>query len=93
MRGKQLPTWATGERYRSIPAWAGETALTPPAVPSIEVYPRVGGGNNPDGEMLLGVEGLSPRGRGKPLRRGATPERLWSIPAWAGETSARPPGC
>ena len=49
------------------------------------VYPRVGGGTLPSfGRVLFGI-GLSPRGRGNPLRRSCTAARRGSIPAWAGE--------
>ena len=49
------------------------------------VYPRVGGGTAGDLHELVGLMGLSPRGRGN-LRMGGIFHALHgSIPAWAGE--------
>ena len=53
---------------RSIPAWAGETAIYRPSVDVGWVYPRVGGGNNVAWRSSALSHGLSPRGRGKPNR-------------------------
>ena len=50
------------------------------------VYPRVGGGNGVQHGFLEVVDGLSPRGRGKPTSRWTPTTWLGSIPAWAGET-------
>ena len=36
---------------------------------------------------FLGVEGSSPRGRGKPRKRGARGGKSGLIPAWAGKTT------
>ena len=55
--------------WRSIPAWAGETVAGFETASPPGVYPRVGGGNpykKPEGGT---ARGLSPRGRGKLLRR------------------------
>ena len=65
-RGKRPGRGKGGQLGRSIPAWAGETPAyverpTPP-----EVYPRVGGGNWSALGKVIGLPGLSPRGRGKP---------------------------
>ena len=86
-RGKQcLSEW--GFQYRwSIPAWAGETTVNGNQQITITVYPRVGGGNADDYQHIPGLQGLSPRGRGKPHRATARPGEKRSIPAWAGETS------
>ena len=51
------------------------------------VYPRVGGGNNDYASTKPGVNGLSPRGRGKRLSNVTPGTANGSIPAWAGETS------
>ena len=69
----------------SIPAWAGEP--WPPClmayIPS--VYPRVGGGTVLSGLSSQEHQGLSPRGRGNPVRHPYRPRPAGSIPAWAGE--------
>ncbi len=74
----------------SIPAWAGETAVTNLRAQFVEVDPRVGGGDRGGVVRCPPWCGRSPRGRGRrpgaPLRR---PD-LRSIPAWAGETVAVP---
>ncbi len=85
-RGKRTANFRRLEHQRSIPAWAGETRLCPPSLHRTEVYPRVGGGNNPESEVISYLPGLSPRGRGKPGVEPMTPPPLRSIPAWAGET-------
>ena len=71
---------------RSIPAWAGETPGPPVADSMVEVYPRVGGGNDLAEGPFLGPEGLSPRGRGKLMPGQDRCLDPGSIPAWAGET-------
>ena len=51
------------------------------------VYPRVGGGT-PSGLLQVSpLTGLSPRGRGNPMRLSGMNEEDGSIPAWAGEPS------
>ena len=87
-RGKQNLARLQFTRDRSIPAWAGETAihrLTQPAA----VYPRVGGGNSSSGMQRRCRKGLSPRGRGKRLRWRRLGANCRSIPAWAGETHSQ----
>ena len=76
-------------RLRFIPAWAGNTRSSGPAIRAPAVHPRVGGEH--DGNWF-GIEfavGSSPRGRG-------TLSCLWNpqrhqrfIPAWAGNTRGR----
>ena len=46
----------------------------------------MGGGNQTQQPGLIAQHGLSPRGRGKRIPAWLSPLRLWSIPAWAGET-------
>ena len=75
-----------GSSRRSIPAWAGETALYGFNQESSQVYPRVGGGNKRQRYNYPTASGLSPRGRGKPPFTPGSPLALGSIPAWAGET-------
>ena len=53
-------------RKRSIPAWAGETEQAERQAANLQVYPRVGGGNQAGARDPIGGGGLSPRGRGKP---------------------------
>ena len=52
---------------------------------SEEVYPRVGGGASDSVWLALGLDGLSPRGRGSQAQRAAAALPKGSIPAWAGE--------
>ena len=80
---------AAAERLEgSIPAWAGEPPKRASLASSSRVYPRVGGGarlkavEHPDGY------GLSPRGRGSPIRNAEADGATGSIPAWAGEPRA-----
>ena len=58
---------------RSIPAWAGETAVVEAECAPDQVYPRVGGGNPVCARFAPGAHGLSPRGRGKPEARQPLP--------------------
>ena len=66
-RGKQQTSLPPGPKGWSIPAWAGETATGWAARGGEQVYPRVGGGNILRQRFDADGEGLSPRGRGKPL--------------------------
>ena len=69
----------------SIPAWAGEPAITTTMKTQGAVYPRVGGGTVGLAEAQEREGGLSPRGRGNRdyIQDYAVGAR--SIPAWAGE--------
>ena len=85
-RGK-LALWRhVQEHGRLIPAWAGKTSWRSAPRPSTAAHPRVGGENQGSASRVLGVQGSSPRGRGKRQagRREAHADRL--IPAWAGKT-------
>ena len=86
-RGKRRRFPSGAASTGSIPAWAGETTIPQsPGCPK-GVYPRVGGGNL---NALIGGrvhQGLSPRGRGKPVMEKLDAVMFGSIPAWAGETS------
>ena len=86
-RGKQITKNFLIVRSRSIPAWAGETVKLRPKWSENGVYPRVGGGNGQCEAQRSVQKGLSPRGRGKLLRRREYPALVRSIPAWAGETN------
>ncbi len=50
-RGKRDPTAPIREVRRSIPAWAGETPVSPRTWATSTVYPRVGGGNVVGGDI------------------------------------------
>ena len=52
----------------------------------MQVYPRVGGGNDRAQCLPSQRSGLSPRGRGKPYMSASSAVNAGSIPAWAGET-------
>ena len=95
VRGNRSVLFSVFHYARSIPACAGEPALSPHRLTHGAVYPRVCGGTinfeRPDGSFY----GLSPRVRGNlsflPPRTGP----IWSIPACAGEphgTVGPPPG-
>ena len=85
-RGKQFGVTASRIGQGSIPAWAGETAGRHGRGWGWQVYPRVGGGNNPSVGSIKTAGGLSPRGRGKPALHPVVAAYARSIPAWAGET-------
>ena len=72
--------------YRSIPAWAGETVKSIVDSYDYGVYPRVGGGKEPNPPPSPPRHGLSPRGRGKLYPVDDYWVSVGSIPAWAGET-------
>ena len=66
VRGKQWTRTPVINIQRSIPACAGEASRNLPAHRKREVYPRVCGGSNSQDVALDGIDGLSPRVRGKP---------------------------
>ena len=88
-RGKLFISDRILARHRSIPAWAGETRPILSDSRKVAVYPRVGGGNTPEGISAGSARGLSPRGRGKRCLYSPQCPHVRSIPAWAGETEAR----
>ena len=85
-RGKHFHQHPRETFAGSIPAWAGETGIYIDAISAAAVYPRVGGGNTNRPPRVRQMEGLSPRGRGKRMRRRLDHPTERSIPAWAGET-------
>ena len=89
-RGKRQSQASPSRPTRSIPAWAGETSWIRRNLAAYRVYPRVGGGNLFEFGNRRRRNGLSPRGRGKPLQSVRQPRPRGSIPAWAGETIAMP---
>ena len=77
-------------RYaRSIPACAGEPAVTSGAARSWRVYPRVCGGTQCTDSSGNSRNGLSPRVRGNPDGKSRPVEPRRSIPACAGEPVAK----
>ena len=89
VRGNRLRLPSFWLPYRSIPACAGEPYGDTDVLLHDEVYPRVCGGTICIGGMRTRGDGLSPRVRGNHRRdtgRGLTRR---SIPACAGEPSAR----
>ena len=86
-RGRGNPRHGRRARrhWRSIPAWAGEPDSLAWLHCSFEVYPRVGGGTASDMRPCPCSVGLSPRGRGNPVRGVVVHLLRGSIPAWAGE--------
>ena len=82
----QFPTAAD----RSIPAHAGEPAISQPARRSRAVYPRPRGGTAYAVAHGAGCQGLSPPTRGNPYRAARVCEPARSIPAHAGEPSGTP---
>ena len=90
-RGKPICLRSLQGGNRSIPAWAGETAVNRFYPVFATVYPRVGGGNDLAGVEPPAAEGLSPRGRGKQVMRPGEDAYVGSIPAWAGETNDNAP--
>ena len=85
-RGKLYVAVSKRRRLGSIPAWAGETAMSTRSARRSWVYPRVGGGNQSPTMAMADENGLSPRGRGKLQEKFAGHRSRRSIPAWAGET-------
>ena len=69
-----------------IPAWAGETCGGLVKISLDTVHPRVGGGDVIADLRRAGVQGSSPRGRGRLPRAFSRLTLTGFIPAWAGET-------
>ena len=88
-RGKRLPRSARQGPRRLIPALAGKTSAFRAFPRSTSAHPRAGGENRGHLDVVLTVNGSSPRWRGKPrpCRRRRRVHRL--IPALAGKTSRR----
>ncbi len=81
-RGRNTP--AT-QPVGSIPARAGEPPRRSPETPRRRVYPRAGGGTGLLRCLGHCCSGLSPRGRGNPVRDRGGLRSTGSIPARAGE--------
>ena len=82
-----LAVWIS--RTRSIPACAGEPPWPAYAAPAWSVYPRVCGGTHRRGNRGAERKGLSPRVRGNLMRIQDAIAGRRSIPACAGEPTAR----
>ena len=89
VRGKRDRPARNPGRPRSIPACAGEARWNALYASGLAVYPRVCGGSLRQDHHHSGVDGLSPRVRGKPPGRWSSVMLLGSIPACAGEASAK----
>ena len=89
MRGSLIEQLHYSLRVGSIPAYAGEPALAEGKLSALRVYPRVCGGACPSCDSPMACSGLSPRMRGSLSRRDRCSGGIGSIPAYAGEPSAR----
>jgi len=85
-RGRHGQPDAVGDGRRSIPAYAGETALDDAAAEVDGVDPRVRGGDIDEARGDETGRGRSPRTRGRRLQWWAETGSMRSIPAYAGET-------
>ena len=99
VRGNRQSPAPSGCASRSIPACAGEPCRLPYRLVNGEVYPRVCGGTLSRPAYDAERRGLSPRVRGNRHSSNCRRRGRWSIPACAGEPSARggiggsPRGC
>ena len=91
VRGNPLLVGVALNRYRSIPACAGEPRWIMVCSRPRWVYPRVCGGTKTTGPTVLTATGLSPRVRGNLRRQHGNGPPQRSIPACAGEPAATPP--
>ena len=85
MRGNPTPCLYRNKGLGSIPAYAGEPRLSPPAPTPRRVYPRVCGGTRGGPALAVRRAGLSPRMRGNRRNGNRNRRRRRSIPAYAGE--------
>ena len=69
VRGRQLQQFAGFHRPRLIPAGAGQTRRTRPSRSRMTAHPRGCGADLPLAHLLSGVNGSSPRVRGRPALR------------------------
>ena len=84
-RGIPAQDMAIIEAVGSIPAYAGDPAVTPSLPVQSGVYPRLRGGSIDVLGELDGVDGLSPPTRGILAALQAQLDTAWSIPAYAGD--------
>ena len=88
-RGNLRRLRALGVRERSIPAHAGEPCRRISTRGCTRVYPRPRGGTGEPAESFYLRSGLSPPTRGNRVRRAHVSASSGSIPAHAGEPTAR----
>ncbi len=88
-RGRLCGRGWSRPRTGSIPAWAGATCARHQSPPAARVHPRVGGGDAKLADPYSGVDGPSPRGRGRHRGHRHPDHPPGSIPAWAGATWCR----
>ena len=74
LRGNRREARQLEQKWRSIPALAGEPVTPSPVRISVTVYPRACGGTHSPNNLLIVETGLSPRLRGN---------RRW-LPGWYG---------
>ena len=86
MRGKPLEAATLALHGRNIPAYAGKTSLVNATDQVGEEHPRVCGENRVILTFPVRGQPTSPRMRGKPDCRPATPASMRNIPAYAGKT-------
>ena len=85
-RGKQINVGLVVNPVGNIPACAGKTAFLTTGVQWGQEHPRVRGENLDDWRQLVGIEGTSPRARGKPLLKAIARKQGRNISACAGKT-------
>ena len=91
VRGNPTPPARRAIRPGSIPACAGEPAMSPALHAASRVYPRVCGGTGGASFQDMEARGLSPRVRGNHPVSVVDPATGGSIPACAGEPARRMP--
>ena len=86
MRGTQLVEADVADDRGIIPAHAGNTGILPGQHEADRDHPRACGEHSVIGQQSQNQQGSSPRMRGTPLRNNNHDNRLWIIPAHAGNT-------
>ena len=89
-RGKREEYGFTPPIERNIPACAGKTVPSPLRRSCSSEHPRVRGENLDDWRQLVGIEGTSPRARGKHSPSMFSTSSSRNIPACAGKTVPSP---
>ena len=93
MRGKRTAFHETVDKFRIIPAHAGQTGTARPRTRWPTDHPRACGANVSTAIDTLSRSGSSPRMRGKRRRRQGRRPRIRIIPAHAGQTRHSPEAC
>ena len=89
VRGRPYLPGVTGPDTGLIPACAGQTPFPNVGQARHRAHPRVCGADLPLAHLLSGVNGSSPRVRGRPCPHRRSPPQRGLIPACAGQTSPR----